>query len=108
MRGRGGGRDVRRKIAPSRPAGSKTGARLPAGPAPNPRAWPRRQVVIPGSNALATGAFECPPGICRRNVKEWETMFVLSGSGAFAPVAKDTIEFGAGDARMFAASAEGP
>ncbi|WP_175837459.1 hypothetical protein [Burkholderia anthina] len=84
-----------------------TGARLVAWPAPNPRVVSRR-FVIPRGDAFAAGGFECLPHTCRRNVKEWEAMRVLPDAGAFAPEAGEAIEFGAGEARIFAAHAEGP
>ncbi|MBN3791631.1 cupin domain-containing protein [Burkholderia sp. Ac-20353] len=66
-----------------------------------------RQVVIPGSEAIDTGVFECTPGTYRRVVKEAEVMHFIAGAGSFTPDGEATIEFHAGDTLFFAANTEG-
>jgi uncharacterized cupin superfamily protein len=66
-----------------------------------------RQVVIPGSEAIDTGVFECTPGTYRRAVKEAEVMHFIAGAGSFTPDGEETIEFRPGDTLFFAAHTEG-
>ncbi|WP_250536503.1 cupin domain-containing protein [Caballeronia sp. AZ10_KS36] len=65
------------------------------------------QKVIPGSEAIDTGVFECTPGTYRRSVKQAEVMHFLAGSGRFTPDGEDTVHFAGGDTLFFAANTEG-
>ncbi|MDR5774649.1 cupin domain-containing protein [Caballeronia sp. LP006] len=65
------------------------------------------QRVIPGSENIDTGVFECTPGTYRRSVKEAEVMHFLAGSGRFTPDGEDTVHFTGGDTLFFAANTEG-
>lgn len=66
-----------------------------------------RQYVIPGSEAVDTGVFECTPGIYRRSVKQAEVMHFVAGAGTFTPDGEDTIHFRSGDTLFFEANTEG-
>ncbi|ABE36617.1 hypothetical protein DR64_7720 [Paraburkholderia xenovorans LB400] len=66
-----------------------------------------RQYVIPGSEAVDTGVFECSPGTYRRSVKQAEVMHFIKGSGSFTPDGEDTIRFTAGDTLFFEANTGG-
>lgn len=66
-----------------------------------------RQYVIPGSEAVDTGVFECSPGTYRRSVKQAEVMHFIKGSGSFTPDGEDTIHFTTGDTLFFEANTEG-
>ena|SRR5689334_12272963 len=65
------------------------------------------QKVIPGSEAIDTGVFECTPGTYRRAVKQAEVMHFLTGSGRFTPDGEETIHFAGGDTLFFEANTEG-
>ncbi|KND55484.1 hypothetical protein BPUN_2451 [Candidatus Paraburkholderia kirkii] len=65
------------------------------------------QKVIPGSEVINTGVFECTPGVYRRSVKQAEVMHFLSDRGRFTPDGEDTIHFTGGDTLFFAAHTEG-
>ncbi|PMS38169.1 hypothetical protein B0G57_101109 [Trinickia symbiotica] len=66
-----------------------------------------RQYVIPGSEAIDTGVFECTPGTYRRSVKQAEVMHFIAGSGTFTPYGEETIHFRSGDTLFFEANTEG-
>ncbi|WP_244818270.1 cupin domain-containing protein [Caballeronia sp. Lep1P3] len=66
-----------------------------------------RQVVIPGSEPVDTGVFECSPGTYRRSVKQAEVMHFIAGAGTFTPDGEDTIHFESGDTLFFEANTEG-
>ncbi|MBB2927804.1 hypothetical protein FHX59_002224 [Paraburkholderia silvatlantica] len=65
------------------------------------------QKVIPGTESIDTGLFECTSGTYRRSVKEAEVMHILSGSGRFTPDGEPTVHFRGGDTLFFAANTEG-
>ncbi|HTR08979.1 MAG TPA: cupin domain-containing protein [Paraburkholderia sp.] len=65
------------------------------------------QKVIPGTESVDTGLFECTSGTYRRSVKEAEVMHILSGSGRFTPDGEATVHFRGGDTLFFAANTEG-
>ncbi len=65
------------------------------------------QKVIPGTESIDTGLFECTSGTYRRSVKEAEVMHILSGSGRFTPDGEATVHFRGGDTLFFAANTQG-
>ena len=65
------------------------------------------QKVIPGSEAIDTGVFECTPGTYRRSVKQAEVMHFLAGRGRFTADGEDTVHFTGGDTLFFEANTEG-
>jgi uncharacterized protein len=65
------------------------------------------QKVIPGTEHIDTGIFECTSGTYRRSVKEAEVMHILSGSGRFTPDGEASVNFRGGDTLFFAAHTEG-
>jgi len=65
------------------------------------------QRVIPGSEAIDTGVFECTPGTYRRSIRQAEVMHILAGNGRFTPDGEDTIHFAAGDTLFFEKDTEG-
>lgn len=65
------------------------------------------QKIIPGTESIDTGLFECTGGTYRRSVKEAEVMHILSGSGRFTPDGEATVHFQGGDTLFFAANTEG-
>lgn len=65
------------------------------------------QVVIPGTEHIDSGIFECTRGTYRRSVKQAEVMHILSGSGRFAPDGEPVVHFKSGDTLFFAANTEG-
>jgi uncharacterized protein len=65
------------------------------------------QRVIPGSETIDTGVFECTPGTYRRSVKQAEVMHFLAGRGRFTPDGEDAVHFAGGDTLFFEAHTEG-
>lgn len=65
------------------------------------------QKIIPGTESIDTGLFECTSGTYRRSVKEAEVMHILSGSGRFTPDGEATVHFRGGDTLFFAANTQG-
>jgi uncharacterized cupin superfamily protein len=65
------------------------------------------QKVIPGTESIDTGLFECTSGTYRRSIKQAEVMHILSGSGRFTPDGEATVHFHGGDTLFFAANTEG-
>lgn len=56
---------------------------------------------------VATGIWECTPGIWRRQVTQGEYSYFISGEGCFTPDDGPAIEFRAGDAIYFAPATQG-
>ncbi len=65
------------------------------------------QYVIPGSEGVDTGLFECSAGTYRRSVKQAEVMHFIAGEGSFTPDGQETVHFTAGDTLFFEANTEG-
>lgn len=65
------------------------------------------QRVIPGSEAIDTGVFECTPGSYRRSIRQAEVMHILAGHGRFTPDGEDPFEFTRGDTLFFEKDTEG-
>ncbi|GAB3626808.1 hypothetical protein PTE30175_03857 [Pandoraea terrae] len=65
------------------------------------------QKIIPGSEAIDTGVFECTPGTYRRSVKQAEVMHFLAGRATFTPDGEDSVQINAGDTLFFEANTEG-
>lgn len=61
---------------------------------------------LPDRNAL-TGFWACSPGRFRRQVREAEYSYIISGEGSFTPDAGEALEFRAGDVLYFAADTQG-